>query len=83
MIKTELYKIREDNVDLYRTYSDANKYIKQLETGIEYEEAIDVGNENGNIKYTYEETDRDIEILEEDMATEEDYLEALSKLGVN
>lgn len=83
MIKPEFYKTREDGVDLYISKSKNNKYIKQLETGIEYTEAIDIADENGNIRYTYEETDRDIEILEEDMATEEDYLEALSKLGVN
>ena len=64
MIKTEFYIKREDNVDLYRTYSDAGKYIKQIETGYEYEEAIDVADENGNIRYTYEETDKDIETEE-------------------
>ena len=61
MIKTEFYKTREDGVDLYRTYSDSNKYILQVETGIEYDEAIDVADENGNIRYTYEETENDIE----------------------
>lgn len=64
MIKTEFYITREDGVDLYRTYSDSNKYIKQLETGNEYAEAIDVADENGNIRYTYEETDKEIEIEE-------------------
>lgn len=61
MIKTEFYMKREDGVDLYRTYSDADKYILQVETGIEYDEAIDVADENGNIRYTYEETENDIE----------------------
>ena len=65
MIKTEYYGKNGLGVDLYRTYSDENKYILQIETGIEYEEAIDVGDENGYIKYTYEETDKDIEIEEE------------------
>lgn len=64
MVKTEFYKTREDEVNLYRTYSDSNKYIKQLETGCEYAEAIDVADENGNIRYTYEETDRDVETEE-------------------
>ena len=61
MIKTEFYTKREDGIDLYRTYSDINKYILQVETGIEYDEAIDVADENGNIRYTYEETNKDIE----------------------
>lgn len=59
MIKTEFYKTREDGVDLYRTYSDENKYILQVETGIEYDETIDVADENGNIRYTYEETEKE------------------------
>ena len=61
MIKTEFYRTREDGLDLYRTYSDANKTILQVETGYEYDEAIDVADENGNIRYTYEETNKDIE----------------------
>ena len=61
MIKTEFYRKREDGIDLYRTYSDSNKYILQVETGIEYDEAIDVADKNGNIRYTYEETNKDIE----------------------
>lgn len=61
MIKIEFYKTREDGIDLYRTYSDADKYILQVETGIEYDEAIDVADKNGNIRYTYEETEKDIE----------------------
>jgi hypothetical protein len=65
MIKTEYYGKNGLGVDLYRTYSDENKVIRQIETGIEYEEAIDVADENGNIRYTYEETDKDIEIDEE------------------
>lgn len=51
MIVQEPYK---DN--LIRTYSDAGKYIVQQETGIEYEEAVDVPN-----KYTYRESNKDIE----------------------
>lgn len=61
MIKTEFYRTREDGIDLYRTYSDSNKYILQVETGIEYDEAIDVADENGNIRYTYEETEKEKE----------------------
>ena len=64
MIKTEFYRTREDGLDLYRTYSDINKYILQVETGIEYDEAIDVSDKNGNIRYTYEETEKDIMVEE-------------------
>lgn len=65
MIKTEYYGKNGLGVDLYKTYSDENKYILQIETGIEYDEAIDVADENGNIRYTYEETNKDIEREEE------------------
>lgn len=61
MIRQEFYKTRKDGVDLYRTYSDLEVYIKQIETGNEYIEAIDVVDENGKIRYTYEETDKKIE----------------------
>lgn len=37
--------------------SDSGKYIRQVETGIEYESAVDVL----PCRYTYEETDRDVE----------------------
>lgn len=53
----ELYMTRKDGVKLYRTYSDENKYIKQLPTNIIYSEAIDVE----NAPYTYEETNEVIE----------------------
>lgn len=53
MIKRDYYKTRNDGVKLYRTYSDSNKLIKQLETGVYYQEAIDVE----DAKYTYEETE--------------------------
>lgn len=48
MLKTE---ILENN--LIRHYSDENFKIKQIETGIIYDEAIDVM----PCRYTYEETD--------------------------
>ena len=53
MIRREYYETRADKVVLYRTYSDTGHYIKQIETGAIYEEAVDVENAN----YTYEETD--------------------------
>ena len=65
MIKTEFFKIRDDGVILVRTYSIENKYIRQVETGTEYTEAVDIGEKVGEdykpTKYTYEETDKPIE----------------------
>ena len=65
MIKIEYYTKRNDGVVLVKTYSDANKYIKQVETGLEYDVAIDVAKlVNGNYipqYYTYVETDKEIE----------------------
>lgn len=61
MVIKEFYKEREDGVKLYRNYSDQKLKIKQLPTGIVYDEAIDVE----NAPYTYEETTEPIEILEE------------------
>lgn len=58
MIIKEEYKTREDGVSLYRTYSDIGNYIRQIETGVIYEEAIDV---EGSL-FTYEETEDKIEI---------------------
>lgn len=53
MVIKEYYTTREDGVRLFRTYSDTNHYLYQVETGAIYDEAIDVENAN----YTYEETD--------------------------
>ena len=53
MIQREYYTTRFDNVNLFRTFSDAGFYIRQVQTGILYEEAIDVEDS----KYTYIETD--------------------------
>ena len=56
MIVKEFYMTRKDGVKLYRNYSDQNKMILQVETGIKYAEAIDVE----SAPYTYQETDEDI-----------------------
>ena len=53
MVKTEFYRVREDGVNLYKTYSDNNMMIRQDQTGTLYEEAIDIENRG----YTYTETD--------------------------
>lgn len=62
MIVKELYETRYDGIKLYRTYSSDGFYIIQNETGIEYDEAIDVE----NAPYTYSETDKPIEYAESD-----------------
>ena len=66
MIKTEFFMTRNDNVILVKTYSTENKYIKQVETGLEYDEAVDIGEKVGEeykpTKYTYVETDKEIEV---------------------
>ena len=61
-IKREFYRTRKDSVNLYRTYSDEGFYILQNETGIEYDEAIDVE----GAPYTYSETDKPIPKPEEE-----------------
>ena len=69
MIKTEFFMKRSDNVILVKTYSTENKYIKQVETGLEYDEAVDIGEKIGEnykpTRYTYEETNKEIEVEEE------------------
>lgn len=57
MIVTEFYLQRKDGVKLYRRYSDKGVCILQNETGIKYDEAIDVE----NAPYTYSETNEPIE----------------------
>ena len=68
MVVKEYYTTRGDGVKLYRTYSDQGFLILQVETGIQYDEAIDVE----NAPYTYEETDKKIEQdeLEREMEVE-------------
>ena len=57
MIVKEFYATRKDGVNLYKTYSNKNVYIKKQGTDEEYDIAIDVE----NALYVYEETDRKIE----------------------
>ena len=46
---------------LIKHQSDSNKYIRQVETGIEYASAVDVI----PCRYTYEETEKEISEKEE------------------
>lgn len=62
MIIKEEYKIRDDDVKLFRIYSDEGKQIIQNETGILYSEAIDVE----DAPYTYTESDEDVELTAEE-----------------
>ena len=57
MIVKELHRKRVDGVKLYRTYSDQNLKIKQVETNRVYEQAIDVE----GAPFTYVEIDEPIE----------------------
>lgn len=57
MIVREFYSTRKDGVNLFRTYSDNNKYIHKVGTDEEYSEAIDVE----GAPYEYEETNKEIE----------------------
>lgn len=61
MIVREFYQTRMDGVNLFRTYSDENKYIRKVGTNEEYSEAIDIE----GAPYTYIETDKEIEQYEE------------------
>ena len=68
MVKTQKIT-RDDGVKLIRTYSSRGMKIRQNETGIVYDEAIDVGNG----RYTYSETDIKIESeVKEDEGITED-----------
>lgn len=69
MIKTELLK----NGTLIRHYSDSGMKLLQVETGIAYDEAIDIV----PCKYTYEETNDPTE--QDELA---DAINALNILGV-
>ena len=57
--------MRFDGVALYRTFSDAGFRIRQVETNVVYDDAVDVD----GAPYTYEETD---EIIETDASAPSD-----------
>lgn len=57
MVVKEYYRIREDGVILYRTYSNEGKKIQKVGTDEVYEEAIDIE----SAPYTYTETDQPID----------------------
>lgn len=49
--------IKANGKTLIKHESDSGKYIRQVETGIEYSSAVDIV----PCRYTYEETEREIE----------------------
>lgn len=57
MIVQKEYMTRADGVKLIRTYSDEQKKLKQVETGVVYDVAIDVY----PVRYTYVETNEYID----------------------
>ena len=77
MIKTEFCMTRDDGVNLYRTYSDADMMIRKDGTEEYYNEAVDVENSG----FTYTETDIPIEASGE--LSVEDTLRMLNELGVD
>ena len=69
MIIQEIVIVKD--LKLKHTYSSTNKYIKQVETGVVYNEAYDTFKHN----YTYIELDTEIEpeIIPEDIEAKENY----------
>lgn len=80
MIIKELYKTRNDGITLYRTYSDEEYKILQVETGLIFEEAVDLETSN----FTYVETEEKIYIEKFDEETEENFdgLEVLEDVNI-
>lgn len=67
MVVKEYLKTRKDGVKLYRSYSDANKYIKKIGTEEVYSEAVDVE----SATFEYEEIDKEIEKRDENLSVNE------------
>jgi len=57
MTVKEFYRTRGDGVNLFRTYSDLNLFVRKVGTDEIYAEAIDVD----GAPYEYEETETPIE----------------------
>ena len=60
MIIREFYKMREDGINLYKTYSDSNVVIRKVNTNEKYNIAIDIE----GVEYEYIETNEIIENIE-------------------
>lgn len=77
MIITEPLRTREDGTTLIRTYSDSGYMVER--DGVMYDEAIDPIEFNRE----YKETNIKRESSDFQNATEQDYQNALSEMGVN
>lgn len=62
MVVREFHRQRKDGVNLYHIYSDIGKKLIQNETGIVYDDVIDVE----TAPYTYSESDESIELTAEE-----------------
>ena len=58
MVVKEFYRVREDGVKLYRTYSINGVKIRKVGTEEVYDDAVDIE----NAPYEYEETNERIEV---------------------
>lgn len=67
MVIKEFYRVREDGVKLYKSYSNEGYFIQKVGTDEIYAEAIDVE----SAPYEYIETEEKIEVEEESVAEEE------------
>lgn len=63
-IQKELFGENADGVKLYRTFSDENRKILQVETGIIFDDAVDIE----GAEFTYLETDGVIDQTEKNNA---------------
>lgn len=64
MVVKEHFQTRSDGVELVRTYSDTGRRIMQVETGVVYDEAVDIE----PCRFTYVETDEPAEVTDETAA---------------
>ena len=71
MIVTDFYRTREDGVELFRTYSNENKYVSREGEAVKYEEIICSEDRLG----VFVESEEEIVNLEEDgyELAEQDY----------
>lgn len=73
------YETRDDGIDLYMNVSKNGYKIRKVGTNEIYDEAVDIAD------VEFEETDILIgeDVISLDEATNEDYIEALERLGVS